>query len=104
MLTFTVNKTYEIITPESAEEGDAAERGYDLEDEAMDLRELMNELERCSELSDSHVHARTWATCYGSPDMHTGEYRNESIHISAINGKKPTTHQLKRLFKAAKLC
>jgi hypothetical protein len=110
MLEFTVSKTYEIITEESAAEGDADDLGYVYEDRTMDLRDLLRELEDCTELSDSHCGDRTWATSYGSMDMFDGSYTNESIHIHRIrikdldrDGKEPTAHQLKRIYKLAKL-
>jgi|ERR1035437_6600582 hypothetical protein len=104
MLQFTVSKTYEIITYESAEIGDAEERGYVFEDEILDLRELIKELECCLELSDSHISDRTWAINHeAGHDYRTGDQTSESIFISKVNGKPVTAHQLKRLYKVAGL-
>lgn len=104
MLTFTVSRYYEIVTPESAEHGDVDERGEVFVNDAMDFRDTIKELRECNELSDSHVGVGTWAMMesYAS-DYRTGEMRSESVHIKAINGHKPTAHQLKRLFKAARI-
>ncbi len=101
-LTFIVSRCYELVTPESAEDGDASERGFEIEDEEMDFREVIRELRNCNHLSDSHVQAGTWAmTEPHVSDWQTGEEKSESVHINAINGKPPTAHQLRRLFRAA---
>lgn len=42
---FTVSKTYEVVTPESAEEGDVEDRGFEYEKTKMSLRDLIREIE-----------------------------------------------------------
>jgi len=42
---FTVSKTYEIVTPESAEEGDVEDRGFEYEKTKMTLCEVIKEIE-----------------------------------------------------------
>lgn len=103
MLTFTVNKTYEVWTPEDVEIGDTDDRGFVYENETMDFYELIRELREHSELSESPVtSSRCWATgSYENP--YTGVQTNNSIHINTINGHEPTVHQLKRIYKAARL-
>jgi hypothetical protein len=41
---FTVSKTYEVVTPESAEEGDVEDRGFEYEKTRMSLRDLIREI------------------------------------------------------------
>lgn len=77
------NQTYEVITDESAEEGDAAERGFDWEDVDESFRDLVRRLETdyCgAEPSDYPSANPGWITSYGERDFRTGEFRNISLH------------------------
>lgn len=76
---FTV--TYEIITPESAEHGDAAERGYvapgewrDDDPQPMSLREA---LQLCYPQEDS---GSWFSECDGREDYRTGAWERRSLH------------------------
>jgi len=42
---FTVSKTYDLVTYESAEDGEAAESGFVFEDSRMTLREALREID-----------------------------------------------------------
>jgi len=75
--------TYEIITEESAEHGDAEERGFI--SEGVSLRDAIDDLMSvsadvsCIEANDSYD--PYWVTfCYA---MHfaTGDYENRSLHL-----------------------
>ena len=76
-----LSMTYEIITPESAENGEAEESGFVFENEECTARELARYIERegFTEPSCSHG-VPQWLTCYGSQGYETGEYENRSIH------------------------
>jgi len=77
-----IRTTYEIITEESAAEGDVAESGYlDEEGTEYDVGEAIYLLEGC-EPSASFFHVGIWYTMYGEQDSHTGEYENVSYHLS----------------------
>lgn len=73
--------TYETITSESAEDGEAADRGFVFEACDCTARELAYYIERegFTEPSDSHGVPR-WLTAYGDTDYRTGEVENRSIH------------------------
>lgn len=78
--------TYEIITPESAEEGDVDERGYEHKgltaDSVTDMvRTLRND--GATEASSSHWHKGLWYTAYGDQDYRDGSTTNRSFHIRA---------------------
>ena len=87
MLKFNV--TYEIITPESAEEGDASERGFI--GQKLSLRDTLNEV--CStrtseregatyvEASDSDIGAARWINIHNGMEFRTGAYETRSIHF-----------------------
>jgi hypothetical protein len=84
------SQTYEIITEESAEQGDAEERGYDWQDSEESFTDLVRRLRTdyyCAEPSDSHGNPR-WVTSYGEMDMYDGSYRNISLHPENDRAKR----------------
>ena len=101
---FTVSRTYQETTEESAELGDFSDQGYVYQDCEYDLRELVRELSDCIELSglprDTHC---CWASTGYDTDYRTGTDRSESVHISHVNGKRVTAHQLARIYRTAGL-
>jgi hypothetical protein len=74
-----ISKTYEIITEESASQGDSDERGFEFEDESYSFIDLVNEL-RCNWIG-AEISSDTRITQYGDMDMHSGDYKNVSLHI-----------------------
>jgi hypothetical protein len=84
------HQTYEIVTDESAEEGDVAESGFDWEDDDFTFRELVHMLEReyiGAEPSESRGVPR-WVTSYGDRDMREGHFRNISLHPANDRAKR----------------
>jgi len=85
MLKFSV--TYEIVTPESAEHGDAAERGYIAQD--IPLREAIDELGYGTQGIESNEYPVTdprWITAYCTNDgtrrfYEQGETESRSLHF-----------------------
>ena len=86
MLGFDV--TYEIITEESAEDGEAADDGFIAEN--VSLREaidLVGSTDSCHcersgiEASDSREDHAQWVTVYNSASWQNGETENRSLHI-----------------------
>lgn len=76
------SQTYEIITDESAADGDVAERGHDWETSPHTFGELVRLLQGdycAAEPSQSHGVPR-WVTAYGERDLHGGSFRNISLH------------------------
>jgi hypothetical protein len=76
-----IRTTFEIITPESAEDGEAAERGWiDEEGTEYGFRELVG-LARLCEASCSAPCPRAWLTVCGyDEDYRTGVVENRSYH------------------------
>ncbi len=92
---YTVSVTYEVVTPESAAAGDAAERGYEIEREALD-REGLERL--CSnhsftEPSSSHLTSPMWfSTADPIQDrdyFELGHERRLSLHLNEVDGRAP---------------
>lgn len=80
-----INTTYEIITEESAQYGEAAEHGF-LEDKEPGVRvsytvEEAIELLKGCEPSSSQFHEGVWYTSYGDMDPISGEVENLSYHL-----------------------
>jgi hypothetical protein len=85
---FMVGKTYEIVTPESAEEGDAEERGWVFDAKPMTLRETLREIEKQGGEPDSSPVPRkgTQLTIYqtdGNVNYRTGAETRTAIHVRA---------------------
>ena len=77
------NVTFETITPESAEYGDCASRGFAAE--SVSLREALDVLgcgEGGVEASEYPVSDPSWITAYKTnEDYCTGEVENRSLHF-----------------------
>ena len=83
------NVTYEIVTPESAEDGDASELGFisesvTLRDAIADTFQTRTSL--CEgvafiETSDSDVARARWITVTNGMEIHTGAYESRSLHF-----------------------
>lgn len=80
--------TYEIVTEESAEDGDSAESGF--VGEGLSLRDALDlaaSTESCHcgrsavEASDSRPGMAQWVTFYNSQDWQSGQFENRSLHI-----------------------
>lgn len=79
------NVTYEIVTEESAMQGDAAERGFVIE--GVSFRDAWGAWSRIG----GHVEANTcpvslewppeWLTVYGDTDFRTGEAESRGLHF-----------------------
>lgn len=92
--------TFEIITPESAEYGDAEASGFEMEN--VTLREAYDFLRwqgGYCEASDSDTKQAQWLTFYGEPDFRTGETTNYSLHIPR-NATPSSRMRIAKLFRA----
>lgn len=74
-----VSKTYEIVTPESAEYGEAEERGFEWENVPYSFRELVEEMEKYPYPSCSHG-VPSWVSSYPETDYTTGAETVYSLH------------------------
>jgi hypothetical protein len=84
------HQTYEVVTEESSEHGEADETGFDWQDVPYTFKELVDMLERtyrgCEPSSSRGV--PDWITSYGDMDMHDGSYRNISLHPGNDRAKR----------------
>jgi len=85
----TISETYDIVTEESAMEGDFADSGFVTEREELTFRELVDKLRDYPEASCSGpVHSRTWFTSYADQDWRTGESESRSVHFHRDNAPR----------------
>ena len=83
-----IDKTFEVITEESAENGESSDSGYSAINERVSFRELVNLMaEKYIYPSQRPVAKNThvWFTSEADQDYCTGDYRSESIHFSRDN-------------------
>lgn len=83
------NVTYEIVTPESAEDGDIAEMGHECVD--CTLREAVEAVTgtrtnrvdgvECVEASSSDVASARWVTIINGMEYETGAQESRSLHF-----------------------
>jgi hypothetical protein len=86
--------TFEIVTPESAEQGDVAERGWideegdEFEDDetetAADLAAKYLIEQGACEPSSSWAHDGVWYSDEGTPDYATGAVETRSYHLKGF--------------------
>lgn len=85
---FLFSVTYEIVTPESAVDGDADERGFELE--GASLRDAVacvcetrtNEVDGCAvEPSSSVIGDARWISVINGMEFRTGACETRSLHI-----------------------
>lgn len=92
-----VSKTFEIVTPESAEYGDAEERGFEFEDVSYTESELEKELRNNGYMylsSSGTPHSGTWITTHEEvEDYGDGSTITYSLHYSKQNGDDPEAEE-----------
>lgn len=96
--------TYEIVTDESSEQGDAASRGFIAQD--LDLRSAVNTVgetasphcsRECIETDEYPIRAPRWITVTNGRDWITGESESRSLHIPK-SATDATRRRIARLF------
>ena len=98
--------TYEIVTPESAEYGDAAERGFRdergnryAEPVAVPLRAALNTLGSMEPNDSECESARWWSEIDGAENYRTGAHEYRTLHLP--DGITPASRaRVNRLIKS----
>lgn len=101
-MSILISKTFEVVTPESAEHGDAESRGYSFEDQPMTFRELVELIERDGYSQPSSYpcqgDARDWiSTVDPECDYQTGAETTYSLHLSHRNDARAAKYWRKAL-------
>lgn len=105
---FLVSRFYDIVTPESAKDGDIAESGEVYTNQVMDVRQTVAELGEMMDTSSWPIRFPTeaecvWACSEPAQDYRTGEYRSESVHVKNIHGGDVRGSIMLRLLKLSNL-
>lgn len=88
-----INKTMEIITEESAEDGEAAEQWTEYENAEFTIREIVKDIKGLEPSQYPITNPENvWFTSYGEMDYITGEYENYSLHYSRDNKSASLKH------------
>lgn len=87
-----ISRTYEIVTPESAENGEVADQGFDFEREPVTFRELIRIIDRdgfreCSSHPASGS-VNEWLNTYPEQDYRDGSYTSYALHFDRDNAPR----------------
>lgn len=82
-----LSQTYEIVTEESAAEGEIAESGFDWENSKFSFRELVEIIQGCgfihpSEYPCYYPNAPRWISTEPVIDYRSGEWETKSLHCA----------------------
>ena len=93
------NITYELVTHESAEHGEAEEVGFEMEGATLrDCYEFLRWNGGYCEASCSDITQADWLSFYGESDIYTGDCRNYGLHFPHhITGS--TRRRIAKLFR-----
>lgn len=102
---FLVSKTFERVTEESAQNGDAEERGFVFEDEIMDFDDVVRELRTQGyyDPSSSHLSGLRWVSTEPEQDFSDGSYTIYSLHVEDMYGRDISSSTWFSLLKASGL-
>lgn len=95
---FTISKTYDIVTDDSASRGDFAESGYEYKNEKHTLRSVLSEIRESGCLDnfqDNQTSQSLYCDDYDT-DMYTGDETTYALHIDG------SERAMKRLNKVIK--
>lgn len=107
--TYNISVTYEVITDESAERGDVAERGYEREHEDFDEDELQRLVRDygISQPSSTRLEDRMWFSSTSPREdrayFEDGESRFFSLHLHSVNGEAPTLEDYADIARMARI-
>lgn len=96
-----IDKTFEVVTEESAEEGEAADSGFSAVGEQYTFRELVQVLKQVyihPSQSPANRSTHVWFTTEAEQDYtNRYEYRYESIHFSPENPSRKNKYWIKAM-------
>jgi len=97
-----ISRTYEIVTPESAEEGEAAESGFLSEGEAVTFRELVSLMREHPNPScyPARGEAFEWLSSYPEADYRDASETTESLHYARENPARRAKYWRKAMMAA----
>ena len=103
---YAVSVTYDTVTPDDVEAGEPSERGFEIEDETMDLNDLAACVRKYgfSSCSESPLtNGTAWFSSQNEADFRTGETTDYSLHIRDAKGQPLDVDALAKVAKAVGL-
>jgi hypothetical protein len=96
-----ISRTYDIVTPESAESGDVSESGFLSENESVTFKELVSMMRDYCVPSNSRPSGSVndWLSTYPSQDYLDCSETTESLHYSRQNSPR-----MAKYWRKAMLC
>jgi len=97
-----ISRTFEVVTPESAEDGEATESGFLSEGEAVTFRELVS-LMRGHPLPSCYPargEAFEWLSSHSETDYRDCSNRTESLHLDRSNHPRTLKYWRKAMIAA----
>lgn len=97
-----ISRTFEVVTPESAEDGESAESGFLVESEPVTFRELVSLME-CHPNPSSYPpsgDSSEWLSSYPSQDFRDCSETTESLHFSRENPPRRLKYWRKAMLAA----
>lgn len=98
-----VNKCYEVVTQESAEQGEASDSGFEYEDQSFSFRDLVSEMKEYTETSSYPPRGDEWLISEPNHNYRTGEDTSYSLHYSRTNKPRSAKYWEKAMRKAGLL-
>lgn len=97
-----IHRTFEVVTPESAEDGDFAESGFLSENESVSFRELVHLMRDYCIPSNSRPSGspNDWLSTYPSQDYRDCSETTESLHFSRQNPARMAKYWRKAMLAA----
>jgi hypothetical protein len=95
-----IDKTFEVVTHESAEHGEIEDGGFASINERVTFRELVQMMRGDyvhPSMSPVHRSTRVWFSSEPDQDYRTGEYRSEAIHFSPNNPQRKAKYWIKAM-------
>jgi hypothetical protein len=87
-----ISRTFEVVTEESAQDGECAESGFVYENQAFTFRDLVSEIESGGFRREG---ATRWLTSEPCQDFRSGDWQSEGLHLAP--GNPPSAEKWFRL-------
>jgi hypothetical protein len=104
---YVVSMTYEIVTPESAESADVAERGFEYKKNKYDtIEEIFDDWDNKKnwvEWSSSSPRSGDWLVSEEERDFSSGSFTTYGLHIERADRKPLSKDEIKEISKEARV-
>ena len=97
-----ISRTFDVVTPESAEDGESAESGFITESEAVTFRELVSLMRDHPNPScyPPSGEAYEWLSSYPETDYRDASERTEALHFDRENPSRNAKYWRKAMVAA----